>query len=165
MFHISDIFVLRAPGDPPNYGPQKTLGVRDLYDFGEIHSIGVSVGTALIASHLRDAAARLGFARLGPGLELLRAPAAVAARFLGKAAVFATVQEDYAYPGNRVWEDPALPWAESAFSYEVPRELRERAVRSRRMLRERLRDPPPLLPEPASDSKLGAPDGDMSDGK
>jgi choline dehydrogenase-like flavoprotein len=150
MFHISDLFGLRAPRNPPNYGPQTTLAVRDLYDFGEIQSLGSPVGTALIASHLRGAAARLGFARLGPGLELLRAPAAVAARFLGEAATFATIQEDYAYPGNRVWEDPGYP-GRICFSYEVPRELRERAVRSRRMLRERLRHLRPFfLNEPAT---------------
>jgi choline dehydrogenase-like flavoprotein len=147
MFHISDIFGLRPPRNALNYGPQKTLAVRDLYDLGEIQSMGIPVGTALIASHL---AARLGFARFGPGLELLRAPAGVAARFLGNAAVFNTVQEDHAYPGNRVWEDPRHP-GRICFSYEVPRELRERFVRSRRRLKERLRDLRPLfLNQPAT---------------
>jgi hypothetical protein len=138
MFHMAHILGLRAPGDPPNYGPQKTLAMRDLYDFGEIQSMGIPVESAFIASCLRAEAARLGFARLGPGLELLRGPAAIAARLLGKAAIFAMVQEDYAYPHNRVWEDPDHP-DRICFSYEVPSELRERVVRSRRILRERLR--------------------------
>lgn len=158
MFHITDVLGLRAPGDAPNYGPQKTLGVRDLYEFGEVQSMGIPVGTALIASHLRGEAARLGFSRLGPGLEVLRVPAAVAARFLGKAASFATVQEDYAYPDNRVWEDAGHP-GRICFSYEVPRELRERAVRSRRVIRERLRHLRPFFLNQLATPNWGHPMG------
>ncbi len=158
MFHITDILGLRTPHDAPNYGPQKTLAVRDLYEIGELQSMAMRVGAAPIASYLRGEAVRLGFGRLGPGLEVLRVPAAIAARFLDKAASFATVQEDYAYPDNRVWEDSDHP-GRICFSYEVPRELRERAVRSRRIVRERLRHLRPFFLSQLATPNWGHPMG------
>ncbi|WP_308214462.1 GMC family oxidoreductase [Mycolicibacterium diernhoferi] len=137
MFHVTDILGLRVPHQVPNYGPQKTLAIRDLCEGGEVQSMAMRVGAAPIASFLRGEAERLGFGWLGVGLEALRVPAAIAARYLGAAATFATVQEDYAYPGNRVWEDSSHP-ERIRFRYDVSAELRERSERSRRVIRERL---------------------------
>lgn len=158
MFHITDILGLQAPSDVPNYGPQKTLAIRDLYDVGEVQSMAMRVGTASISSYLRAEAERLGFGWLGGGLEALRIPAALAARFLGKAATFATVQEDYAYPANRVWEDPGHP-ERICFRYEVPDELRERSARGRRVVRDRLRHLRPFFLSPLATPNWGHPMG------
>ncbi len=158
MFHITDILGLRAPRDVPNYGPQKTLAIRDLYEVGEVQSMAMRVGTAPIASYLRAEAERLGLGWLGGGLEALRIPAAVAARVLGKAATFATVQEDYAYEANRVWEDPSHP-ERICFRYEVPDELRERSARGRRIIRDRLRHLRPFFLSPLATPNWGHPMG------
>lgn len=158
MFHITDILGLQPRRDVANYGPQKTLAIRDLYEVGEVQSMAMRVRAAPIASYLRAEVERLGFGWLGGGLEALRLPAAVAAKFLGRAATFATVQEDYAYAANRVWEDSGQP-ERIRFRYEVPDELRERSSCGRRVIRERLGHLRPFFLTPLATPNWGHPMG------
>lgn len=111
MFHISEIFAVRAPRRLGRSNVRKTLALRDFYDygaesFGEIQSMGVDLSTGQAMHALRE----MGSARLFRGLkgaaEFLRPFAWAAAKIVGPAPVFATITEDLPYAHNRVWEEP-----------------------------------------------------------
>ncbi len=144
MFHVSELFAVFDRQRASNIGPRKALGLRDFYrvndiPYGEIQSLGFTADTGLINAYLKGEAKKLGLARLGPLLELLRIPAAIAARLFCPTAIFATIVEDIPYRNNRVMAmpDPVAPgrYPPIAIHYMAAPELRRRCLDLRRLLK------------------------------
>lgn len=154
MFHISDIFAVRAPRRLARSNVRKTMAVRDFYDdgaesLGEIQSMGLDLSTGQTMTCLRE----LGSARLVRGLkgaaEFLRPIAWAAARIVGPAPIFATITEDLPYAHNRVWEEPPADPSRGvagriAVCYERPPWFRAESKRMRAQIR-RIFAPFPIL--------------------
>jgi choline dehydrogenase-like flavoprotein len=142
MFHALQIFALWPPGDASGVGPAKTLSSRvmnqiDGVKVGGLQSFAQNVAPGQIAEFVVGAVERrLPFRP--PLLPLVaRAAAVVGARLFRRAALFATLTEDFAYPGNRVAPDPAAPSGFCIF-YTGTRDLAARCARMRAFLGERL---------------------------
>ena len=111
MFHISDIFAVRAPRRLARSNVRKTLALRDFYDdgagnLGEIQSMGLDLSAGQAMYYLRELGSARLFRSFRGAAEFFRPFAWAAAKIVGPAPVFATITEDLPYPHNRVWEEP-----------------------------------------------------------
>lgn len=147
MFHLDEMFALWAPRGLSRQGPRKTFSLRDFYDgagvpglepaaperLGLVQALGVRAEYGLILAALRARLESSAFHRL-PGLRLaLHLPAAMAARLLGSADLYAAMIEDLPSDENRVLYDPDNP-DDLLFTYDFPAELLARRHRLRRQL-------------------------------
>lgn len=142
MFHLNELFALWPPRGLSRQGPRKTFSLRDFYDgaggpqperMGLVQALGVPAEYGVIMAALRSRLESSGL-RGVPGLRLaLHLPAAVAARLLGSADLYAAMIEDLPRDDNRVAYDPANP-DDLLLSYDFPAELLSRRRRLRRQL-------------------------------
>lgn len=141
MFHLSDVFAVRAPGtrgkeiEPGR--PRKTLAFRDFYaKLGEVQSTGFDLGPGLAMAAMR---ARLDLWGLGlprRAAEVLRPLAWGLARLMGPIPTMATIVQDLPHPGNRVWEEAGPDGRPSiALAYSASPGLARRVLAMRRRLR------------------------------
>jgi choline dehydrogenase-like flavoprotein len=139
MFHVSDFFALWPTAEVASLGPKKTLAFRDFYvvgnrKLGGVQSLGFSVSAHLAASYL-DEWVRRRFRFAVPGSPiLLRLVGALVKQAFRKAALFATVVEDFPYLHNRVTLDGARPGG-PLIEYRKPPELVERNAMMRGLLK------------------------------
>lgn len=169
MFHISDIFMLTVPGNPPAHGARKTIRITDFLEhdgvpYGEIQSLAVDATMALTVDHLRNVAMSMGLERLAPLAELARLAAPVLGAELADATLFATIVEDLPAYGNRVSESARAP-DEIRITYRIAPELAERCRKLREMIVNRLpqlaprfatRVPGPNLGHPIGTCRMGS---------
>lgn len=163
MFHVMDLLAVWPRRRVDGVSPGKTIAVRDFYchdgeKFGMLQSLGMAANTRKIVEAWR---VRLNGTRLGRSRAtalLLRIPAWLASRALGKAAIFTTVLEDPADPDNRVLLDAGEP---SGFRvlYRTGEALRLRANALRSMIRQRLRPHRLLFLNAALELNFGHPCG------
>ena len=142
MFHLMDLLAIWPKEKIKDATPSKSVCLRDFYRhegirLGMLQSMGVTADYGNILYALRR---NLKHSRLSGNRvlwHLLRIPAYAASLALGRAAVFATVVEDMAYPENRVVLNPDEP-SGIRVEYRVSDELRERGRLMRKVLRQRL---------------------------
>jgi len=139
MFHCSEIIAVSDPEERAQFGPQKTICLRDFYregqtPLGEVQSLGIPISTGTITQFLIDEARRRGFGWLGPFLQLARIPAAFGAKMFEHATLFATILEDLPYEENRVVIDGPDP-DKIEISYTIHAELKTRAKRLRELIK------------------------------
>jgi len=142
MFHLMDMLAIWPRHKVKDARPSKSICLRDFYRheglrLGLLQSMGVSADYGNILFALRRNLQRSRFSGNRAVWHLLRIPAYAASRVLGRAAVFATVVEDMAYPENRVLLDPGQP-SGIRVVYRRNDELRERGRMIRRLLKRRL---------------------------
>jgi choline dehydrogenase-like flavoprotein len=143
MFHVGAIFALWSRSSASAVGPTRTLSSRALnlvdgVKLGGIQSFAPRVAVSQIADFLvgtieANLPFRIPFARL-----VSTAMAIVAASAFRKAAIFATLTEDYAYRNNRVVASSAAPSGfviEYRFKQELVRRTRRLRARVRQVLR------------------------------
>ncbi|SEI05270.1 GMC oxidoreductase [Paracoccus alkenifer] len=144
MFHLNELFALWPPRGLSRLGPRKVFSLRDFYDgdaarperWGLVQGLGVTAEYGFILAALR---ARLesSVLRRVPGLRAaMGLPAALAARLLGSADLYAAMVEDLPVDDNRVGLDPDNP-DDLVFWYDLPPELLARRRRLRRQLSRR----------------------------
>lgn len=142
MFHISDFIALRPKPILDAVGPRKTLSFRDFYSWkgqklGSVQSVGIGISAPQIANFISDWFARqFGFALPG-GPIVMRAIGMAGARIFRNAALFATIQEDFAFRYNRVTSDPTHP-ERILIDYRKSDELESRIATFRALLKEKL---------------------------
>lgn len=139
MFHMSDIFAVRGAQESKQFGPQKTIGLRDHYNhegipLGEVQSFGAAVQTGLVSNYLISEARKRGFSWLGPFLHLARLPAAIAAKRFRHATLFATVLEDMPYASNRVL--PSQTPDTISIEYTLSEDVLERNLTLRHLIKD-----------------------------
>lgn len=142
MFHSSEYFAIWPTRKVDPSGPGKTLSSRALNivegrKLGSFQSVGTPVYPTLVSDFMlaiveRTVPFRIPFLRLGT---------LVAAVFAGwlfrRAALFATIVEDFAYRENRVVPDPDTPSGLRIF-YNNTKDLTLRTAMLRDMVRRRL---------------------------
>ena len=142
MFHISDFIALRPKPVLDAIGPRKTLSFRDFYSWkgqklGSVQSVGIGISAPQIANFISDWFVRqFGFALPG-GPIVMRAIGMAGARIFRNAALFATIQEDFAFRYNRVSSDPAEP-GRILIDYRKSEELEARISTFRALLKDKL---------------------------
>ncbi len=142
MFHLNEFFALWPPRGLSHQGPRKVFSMRDLYDgdsgagperWGLVQALGISAEYGLILAALRSRLESSGLRRV-PGLrEALMLPAALAAKLLGSADIYAAMLEDLPNDDNFVAHDPRNP-DDLLFWYDFTAELLARRRRLRRQL-------------------------------
>jgi choline dehydrogenase-like flavoprotein len=143
MFHVNQSFALWPSSNMPSTGPRKSLGFRDFYiasgrRCGFVQSLGFELGYSGLLTHLYgrfdDGTARW-LRALKP---LLRIPAALTIKRLGRGTIFVCLIEDFPYRDNRVildeHEDDGV-----RIQYTIRTELRERTAHFRKLLTESLK--------------------------
>lgn len=145
MFHFSDMFaVMGAKSKEPAHGALKVLAFRDHYTendmpMAECQSLGMPSSPWMIAKYLEGEASEIGLGRL-PMLRLATdLIGAIADRFFRNVPLFTASVEDLPYAQNRVDGVGAsiVPGlSRVAVTYDVPAELRLRAKRFRKLMRE-----------------------------
>jgi choline dehydrogenase-like flavoprotein len=143
MFHANQNFALWPNAKLPSSGPRKSICFRDFYyaegeRCGCVQSTGFELGYGEYLMHLyqrfdHDSPSYLRFLR-----PLLRIPAAMTIKRLGRGTIFVNLIEDLPYPENRVVIKEDEPDGVS-LNYTVRAELRERAALLRRLLTDRLK--------------------------
>ncbi len=142
MFHASEYFALWPTREVDASGPAKTLSSRamnvmDGRKLGSFQSVGTPVHPTLVSDFMLAILERL----LPFRIPLLRLGTLVAAVFGGwlfrRAALFATIVEDFAYRDNRVVVDPDTPSGLRVF-YNDTGDLTARTSALRAAIRRRL---------------------------
>lgn len=164
MFHLNEMLAVWPRGAAP--GPSKALSFRDLYwrdgqRFGTVQAMGVDVGEGEALHYLRLAIARSALLSRLPGArQMVRIPAALAARVLGQAKVFVGIIEDLPQDDNRVELDPDQP-GQIRFTYDFPAELLARRRAFRRAMRRAFRGLPRAYLGHAPEPNFGHPSGTL----
>jgi len=152
MFHISDFLALWPRGKYSSEGPRKVLSMKDFYRLdgdrlGSLQSTGLDAGYGNILYFLKnkfDASPLRAFSFIKP---FLRIPAKIAARLYGKAALFATILEDFPYADNRVVLDQSKQNG-MQMQYRIHDDLRRRNMKFRQQLKHSLKKHRPLFLDP-----------------
>jgi choline dehydrogenase-like flavoprotein len=163
MFHVSDFIAVWPRGRYSMEGPRKTFAFRDFYThqgvkLGSVQSTGLTAGYGNIVHFLKTAFDRSRWNWLKPVRPFLRIPAYAAAKWFGKATIFATILEDRPYPENRIVLDPDEPGG-MRFDYRVHDELRERVSLFRGLIRKALAQHRMLIIGPEISLNYGHPSG------
>lgn len=145
MFHFSDMFAITsAASKEPAHGAMKVLAFRDHYADGEVpmaecQSLGMPSSPWMISKYLEGEASEMGFGRV-PMLRLATDIIGKAAdRFFRNVPLFTASIEDLPYLENRVddlGEGVAPGLGRVGVTYHAPAELRVRAKRFRKLMRE-----------------------------
>lgn len=143
MFHLMDMVAIWPRQKVKDVRPSKSICLRDFYRhegtrLGLLQSMGVTAdyGNILYALRLKLERSRFSGNRLI--WHLLRIPAYVTSRVLGRAAVFATVVEDMPYRENRVVLDVSEP-SGIRVEYRMHPELCQRGRLMRQLIRRRMK--------------------------
>jgi choline dehydrogenase-like flavoprotein len=144
MFHANQAFAVWPSKRLPSTGPRKSLAFRDFYEvggrrLGSVQSTGFSLGYGEYLMHLyrrfdQSAASRLRIVR-----PLLRAPALMTIKALGRGTIFVCIIEDMPYLENRVLLDDSEADG-IRIKYTIKDELRQRVAQFRQLLTERLKE-------------------------
>jgi choline dehydrogenase-like flavoprotein len=144
MFHANQPSALWPSKRLPSTGPRKSLAFRDFYEvagrrLGSVQSTGFELGYGEYLMHLycvfdQGAARRLRIVR-----PLLRAPALMTIKALGRGTVFVCLIEDMPYLENRVVLDDNEADGVRV-KYTIEDELRQRVTQFRQLLTERFKD-------------------------
>ena len=164
MFHVNEFFVV-WPRTRGGGGFGRAFSLRDVYAvkgrrFGLVQSVGLDASYGNIVHFLGQVFDQSPLRRLPQLRGLVRIPALIASRLLGKAAVFVGLLEDLPYPGNRVVlnaEDPEIP----TFEYTFHPELLKRRRQFRRALWRAFRGQWRLLLTPQPMLNYGHPVGTL----
>lgn len=155
MFHLNEIFVIwprrRGAGEF-----RKSVSLRDVYAadgrrFGLVQAMGLEASYGNIAHFLGQIFDQSPLRRFPRLRGLVRLPALVASRLLGRAAVFVALMEDFPYPENRVvlnTANPEIPTFEYRFHAELldrRRQFRKALARAFRGHRRLFMTPQPVL--------------------
>jgi choline dehydrogenase-like flavoprotein len=142
MFHATQNFALWPSKRSDGTGPRKSIMFRDFYEVdgqrcGAVQSTGFELGYGELLMHLyhlfdRSAARKIRIVR-----PLLRVPALMVTKTIGRGTIFACIIEDLPYPENRVVLDDNEADG-VCVKYTIKNELRERVSHLRQLLRERL---------------------------
>jgi choline dehydrogenase-like flavoprotein len=131
MFHAGSFVGLWPKGRFSRTGPNKTIGLRDFYEFkgkkyGEFQSTGLfaNYGNILYSLYLMFDQSPL--KKLKLLRHFLRLPAYIAAKLYGDATVFATIVEDYPYKENRIVADHSA-LSGMRVEYHMHQELKDRS--------------------------------------
>jgi choline dehydrogenase-like flavoprotein len=143
MFHANQAFALWPSRRLPATGPRKSLAFRDFYvvgkqRLGSVQSTGFGLGYGEFLMHLYrlfDDSAAKWLRMLRP---LLRIPALLTVKTLGRGTIFVCLIEDMPYPENRVVLDDNEADGVRV-QYTIKDELRARVTRFRQLLKERLK--------------------------
>jgi len=147
MFHVSDFVALRATGGLSTVGPAKTLASKAFYEvdgvrYGSFQSVGGKMARGNVYQYFVEKWQRALPGAIPPPRLALMAAAAVGAKIMGDAPLFATVVEDFPYFFNRVVPDAAAP-SGFVIRYEKSAELDQRVEGMRALLKRKLS---PLAP-------------------
>ena len=142
MFHAQQTFALWPGKRLAGTGPRKCLAFTDFYEvdgqrYGSVQSTGFGLGYGEYLMHLyrlfdHSAAKKIRMVR-----PLLRIPALITTKSLGRGTIFVCLIEDMPYPENRVVLDDNEADGVSV-KYNIKDELRDRVTHFRRLLTERL---------------------------
>jgi choline dehydrogenase-like flavoprotein len=143
MFHAQQTFALWPSKRLAETGPRKCLAFTDFYEVdgqrcGSVQSTGFGLGYGEYLMHLyrrfdKSAARRIRMVR-----PLLRIPAKINIKTLGRGTIFVGLIEDFPYPENRVVLDDKEADGISV-KYTIKDELRERVTLFRELLKQRLK--------------------------
>jgi choline dehydrogenase-like flavoprotein len=143
MFHAIQTFALWPSKKLAATGPRKSIAFTDFYEvsgqrYGSVQSTGFGLGYGEYLMHLygrfdKSAARKIRLMR-----PLLRIPALMTIKTLGRATIFVCLIEDMPYPENRVILDDNEDDGVSV-KYTIKDELRHRVSHFRRLLTERLK--------------------------
>jgi choline dehydrogenase-like flavoprotein len=143
MFHAQQTFALWPSKRLAGTGPRKCLAFTDFYEVdgqrcGSVQSTGFGLGYGEYLMHLyrifdHSAARKIRMVR-----PLLRIPAMITTKSLGRGTIFVCLIEDMPYPENRVVLDDKEADGVRV-TYNIKDELRDRVNLFRRVLTERLK--------------------------
>jgi choline dehydrogenase-like flavoprotein len=143
MFHAQQTFALWPSKRLAGTGPRKCLAFTDFYEVegqrcGSVQSTGFGLGYGEYLMHLyrlfdHSAARRIRMVR-----PLLRIPALITTKSLGRGTIFVCLIEDMPYPENRVVLDQNEDDGVSV-KYTIKDELRHRVAYFRQLLTDRLK--------------------------
>jgi choline dehydrogenase-like flavoprotein len=143
MFHAMQTFALWPSKRLPATGPRKSIAFTDFYEidgqrYGSVQSTGFGLGYGEYLMHLyrlfdHSAAKKIRMVR-----PLLRIPAFMTVKTLGRGTIFVCLIEDMPYPENRVVLDDNEADGVSV-KYTIKDELRHRITLFRQLLTERLK--------------------------
>lgn len=151
MFHISDLVALWPRGQFAEEGAKKTISVKDFYQYegqklGSFQSTGLAAGYGNILYFLKNKFDVSPFRHLVFVRPLLRIPAKIAAKLYGRAALFATILEDFPYAENRVALD-ASKVNGMQLRYRISDDLKRRNNLLRQLLKRQLKVHRPMFME------------------
>lgn len=163
MFHLTERAAIWPQYKGEFKGPFKTLALRDFYAHGGdrlglFHSMGVTLSYGNIMYFLTQRFDQSPLRGVRAARELLRIPALIAARALGKAQLFSTLIEDLPHPDNKVIFDQAEPHRVK-FQYTIADELKARRTRFRKHISRALRGLPHMWVANDAVLELGHPCG------
>lgn len=145
MFHLLESIAIWPGKRVRGAGPTKALTLRDLYNhegkrYGLLQSAGLDAGYGEVLQAWRE---QFAGSLIGPGgllRKITNLPVWCAVKVLGIAKVYRAIIEDLPYPENRVLFDPENP-SRLAFQYTVHKELKDRQLGFRALLKSRLKLP------------------------
>ncbi len=142
MFHATQAFALWPSKRLAATGPRKSIMFRDFYEVngqrcGAVQSTGFELGYGEFLMHLYRLFDRSATKRIRIVRPLLRVPAFVTIKALGRGTIFVCLIEDMPYPENRVVLDDNEPDG-VCMKYTIKDELRERITLFRQLLTKRL---------------------------
>ena len=163
MFHLNEMFALWPGKDSAFDGPSKAVGFRDLYfkdgkRMGMVQAMGIDARYGEIAYFMKGVVERSWFGRFRIAQELVRIPAAIAAKVLGGAKVFVGLLEDLPDPENRVVYDPDHP-GRVEFHYQVNDDLLARRRDFRRGIKRAFKGQRTMFLTQSPEPNLGHPSG------
>lgn len=142
MFHATQTFALWPSRKMPGTGPRKSLAFTDFYEvegkrYGSVQSTGFELGYGELLVHLYQIFDRRAPKWMRVLRPLLRIPAILTIKMLGRGTVFVCLVEDMPYPENRVELDDSE--ADGVrIKYSIKDELRDRINDFRQLLAKRL---------------------------
>jgi choline dehydrogenase-like flavoprotein len=144
MFHANQTFALWPGKKLPSSGPRKSISFRDFYQVGgqrcgTVQSTGFELGYGELLMHFYSRFDRSTARRLRIVRPLLRIPAALKVKRLGRGTIFACIIEDLPYLENRVVLDSGEADGVS-IKYTIKGELRDRTALFRKLLMEKFKD-------------------------
>ncbi|PCK08880.1 MAG: glucose-methanol-choline oxidoreductase [Alteromonadaceae bacterium] len=163
MFHAGNFIAFWPNGKFSKAGPNKTIAVRDFHRvdgmrLGELQSTGLSAGYGIVRFAIGQLFDHSPLRKLTPLRQLIRIPAYIASKIYGEASVFTTIVEDYPYEDNCVVIDDDKP-SGMRFEYHVRKELKERVVSMRKLVRKRLKSLRSISMSPGVSLNYGHPCG------
>ena len=143
MFHAQQTFALWPSKKLAATGPRKSIAFTDFYEVdgqrcGSVQSTGFGLGYGEYLMHLYRRFDRSGAKTLRIVRPLLRIPALMTIKTLGRGTIFVCLIEDMPYPENRVVLDDNEEDGVRV-KYTIKDELRGRVAYFRQLLTERLR--------------------------
>ena len=143
MFHATQTFALWPSKRLAGTGPRKSIAFTDFYEvdgqrYGSVQSTGFELGYGEFLMHLYRLFDHSATRRIRIVRPLLRVPALVTIKTLGRGTIFVCLIEDMPYPENRVVLDDNEADGVRV-KYKIKDELRDRVTHFRQLLTKRLK--------------------------